>query len=162
MRRTLAAGAVLLAGCGGGSDSRPAQPAAHATKGRDATIIRAWADALRGGRVSAASAYFGLPLVVENGAPRVRLTRRSQIRTFNASLPCGARLVSTRAHFGYTIATFRLTDRPGGDCGSGAGQTAATAFKIRAGKIVEWLRVPGPGEGPGPGGQPGLPGQSTS
>ena len=34
-----------------------------------------------------------------------------------------------------------LTDRPGGNCGSGTGNTAKAAFEIRDGKIVKWLRV---------------------
>ena len=44
-----------------------------------------------------------------------------------------------------TTATFELTQRPGGDCGSGTGGRAATAFKIEDGHIVEWSRVAVPG-----------------
>jgi hypothetical protein len=40
------------------------------------------------------------------------------------------------------VATFRLTERPGeGVCGTGVGHTARTAFRIRHGRISEWLRV---------------------
>jgi hypothetical protein len=35
----------------------------------------------------------------------------------------------------------QLTPRLGGNCGSGVGHSAATAFVIRHGKIVEWRRV---------------------
>ena len=91
--------------------------------------------------------FFGLPVIVENGTPPQLLRSRAAVRAFNESLPCGARLLSTRRRDRYTIATFRLTDRPGGACGTGAGGTAATAFRLRRGRIVEWLRVPlGPGE----------------
>ena len=52
----------------------------------------------------------------------------------------------------YVAAVFRLTERPGGSCGRGTGSEAATAFVIRAGKIVEWRRVPLPSETPRPAG----------
>ena len=41
-----------------------------------------------------------------------------------------------------SVATFRLTERPGpGVCGQGTGETAQTAFVIEDGEIVEWRRV---------------------
>jgi len=97
--------------------------------------------------VAGATRLFGLPVIVENGTPPQVLSTRAAVRAFNESLPCGARLLSTRRRDRYTVATFRLTDRPGGACGTGAGGTAATAFRLRRGRIVEWLRVPlGAGE----------------
>jgi hypothetical protein len=43
---------------------------------------------------------------------------------------------------GFFIATFRLTERPGpGECGSGTGETARTAFRVRDDHITDWLRV---------------------
>ena len=66
--------------------------------------------------------------------------------------PC--RIVSVRTTGELTTATFRLSDRPGGDCGSGAGGSASTTFDIEDGKIVEWRRVddaPAPGSGDGEG-----------
>ena len=42
----------------------------------------------------------------------------------------------------WSLATFRLTERPGpGSCGTGTGATAQTAFLIEDGEIVEWRRV---------------------
>ena len=62
---------------------------------------------------------------------------------FNASLPCGAELTETEQRDEYVIATFELTERPGaGECGTGVGILARTAFKIEDGLIVEWRRVP--------------------
>jgi hypothetical protein len=119
----------------------------HQKRSSDAGVIRGWVDALRAGKVDQATRFFGLPVVVENGSPPVHLTSRSAVRDFNASLPCGARLLRTRRRGRYTIGVFRLTERPGGSCGSGAGGAAATAFRFRAGKIVEWLRVPVPERG---------------
>ena len=46
---------------------------------------------------------------------------------------------------GFVVATFRLTERPGeGECGTGTGNRVRTAFLIRRGKIVKWLRVADP------------------
>jgi hypothetical protein len=43
---------------------------------------------------------------------------------------------------GFFIVTFRLTSRPGGsDCGHGRTNTARTAFRVRGGRITDWLRV---------------------
>lgn len=105
--------------------------------------MRAWADALRAGHVDQATRLFAVPALVANGGPPVKLTTRAEIRFFNESLPCGARVASTeRGPRGFTIVTFVLTERPGGgDCRGGVGSTARTAFRIRNGRITDWLRV---------------------
>jgi hypothetical protein len=123
-------------------------PPAHGRVGAgvkpgDVRIVRAWADTLRRGQIGRASGYFSLPTVVSNGTGPITLHTRADVRFFNETLPCGAVLIRTATGpRGFVIATFRLTERPGaGTCGSGVGQTAQTAFKIRAGRIVDWLRV---------------------
>jgi hypothetical protein len=131
--------AALAVGCGGNGshDAGASHPPRSA-----ATVIRAWADTLRRGDVDGAAAYFALPAIVQNGTPPLRLETRAQARAFNASLPCGARLIRTTSAGRFTTAVFRLTERPGrGRCGSGAGQTARTTFVISGGKIREWRRV---------------------
>jgi hypothetical protein len=163
-RRRLAPTLVLAvalgaAGCGGSSGGdRPAKPhpragssSGHAARAADVRVIRGWVDTLRAGKVSAAAAYFAVPAVVRNGTAPVRLRTRAEVRLFNRSLPCGAKVERTVAAGRYVAAVFRLTERPGGHCGRGTGDEAATAFVIRAGKIVEWRRVPLPSEGPLPG-----------
>jgi hypothetical protein len=118
----------------------------------DVSVIRGWVQALAAGDVDKAASYFALPAIVQNGTPPVRITTRAQAREFNELLPCGARLVSTARHGDYIYAAFRLTNRVGGDCGAGTGGLAATAFRIRNGKITEWRRLPNPGSGqPSPG-----------
>jgi hypothetical protein len=150
---------LLLAGCGDSAPKRDRRPAhrAPAQALPDAKVIRRWADTLRAGDIEGAARLFGLPATVANGEQPQRLKTAAGILAFNASLPCGARLLRTRRREGYTIATFRLTERRGGDCGAGVGDIAATAFKLRAGRIVEWLRVP---TSTGPTAPP--PGSSTS
>jgi hypothetical protein len=165
---SLAAAAIAAAGCGGG-DSTPKQspsqqrgrppsaaPKADRARAQDVTIIRSWSDSLRGGRVAAAARYFAHPVIVENNAPPLRLHTSSAVREFNSLLPCGAKLLEARRIGRYTVATFRLTGRPGGDCRTGVGKKAATAFRFRGHKISEWRRVALPSEvipepGPGPG-----------
>jgi hypothetical protein len=152
--RTLLAGigiAIALAGCGGGgSDSGRSAPeiAGDADPG-DVRVIDAWVTALRRGDVDAASGYFAIPSVAENGPLLLHIRSRDDARRFNASLPCGARLVGAETAGQFTTATFRLTERPGpGTCGSGAGGLAKTSFVIRDREIVQWRRV-----GSGAGGQ---------
>ena len=113
---------------------------------REVGVIRGWADALRGGKVSKASAFFALPAFVSNGTPLETLTNRQAVRRFNRALPCGAKVVGTKRGQGsYVVATLRLTERPGpGRCGTGVGNLAATAFVIEDSHIVKWVRVPDP------------------
>jgi hypothetical protein len=42
----------------------------------------------------------------------------------------------------YTIVKFKLTKRPGGDCGTGVGGSARGAIRVARGKIKEWYRLP--------------------
>ena len=49
---------------------------------------------------------------------------------------------------GFTVTTFRLTDRRDSTC-DGAGNTARTAILVRDGRIVEWYRLPDDPNAPG-------------
>ena len=148
----LALAAVAAGGCGGdsgpklptGTSTAPAAPRVRGApaRPRDVALIRRWADTLRAGHVSAAARLFRLPTLAENGTGELVLSTSRAARAFNASLPCGAVLLrARRVPGGYTIAVFRLTDRPGGDCGPGTGHRAATAFRFGGGRISEWRRV---------------------
>lgn len=126
-------------------------------------LIRGWSDALRRGDVRAASRYFALPSVMINGGDAgghalvITIGDLDQAAAANASLPCGARLISTDQRGRYVNALFRLTGRsgPGGtDCGTGAGATARTNFLIDRGQIVAWIRAP---DDPGDNGTPRTP-----
>jgi len=108
----------------------------------DAKVVRAWSAALRAGDVAAATALWAVPSKVQNGTPVLTLSTREFVRTFNAALPCGSVVTATGAAKGYTITTFRLTERKGGDCDAAAGATARCAIRVRDGKIAEWYRLP--------------------
>jgi hypothetical protein len=114
-------------------------------------VIRAWSDALRRGDVRGAARYFAVPSVMINGTDSagsalvIAIDTRTEARAANASLPCGAKLISADQRGRYVNALFRLTSRPGpggSACGTGAGQTARTNFLIVGGLIVEWIRAP--------------------
>lgn len=131
--------AIALAACGGSDDEGDVPGGADPEA---VEVIRGWADELRAGDVEAAADRFEIPSTVQNGTPPLRLTDRDEVVAFNESLPCGAELTEAETSGEYTIATFELTERPGpGECGSGVGETAKTAFVIRDGLIVEWRRV---------------------
>lgn len=89
-----------------------------------------------------AASFWALPAKIQNGTPVLSLDTRSDLLVFNDSLPCGAVLTGAGAARGFTIATFRLTERRFGHCGSGVGQRAQTAVLVRGGRIVGWYRLP--------------------
>ena len=121
----------------------PADPAG-------ARVVRAWSKALREGDVAAATALWAVPSKVQNGTPVLTLSSREFVRTFNASLPCGSVVTSTGgAGRGFTITTFRLTQRKGARCDAAAGAIARSAVRVRGGKIVEWYRLPDDPDAPG-------------
>jgi hypothetical protein len=109
-------------------------------------VIRGWADALRAGHVDAAARFFAIPAVVADGTnPQRSLQDRDAVREFNRGLPCGARLLNTKRGQGsFVVATFVLTERPGGACGTGVDQRVATVFLIERHRIVQWLRAADP------------------
>jgi hypothetical protein len=141
----IAAGALALAACGdsegeGGGGSSEVRGDADPA---DVEVIDAWSSALREGEVEEAAGYFALPSVAENGPTLAEIDSREDAEVFNRSLPCGAVLVRATDEGEFTIATFRLTERPGpGSCGDGTGALARTEFLIEDDLIVEWRRVP--------------------
>jgi hypothetical protein len=172
------AAAVLAAGCGGGgakstsagttggADTAPAQPSGPVLEetGRPADpaavrVIRGWTDAQRASDVERATSYFAVPALVENGTAPEQLSDSAAVRAFHAGLPCGAVLLRTSkaTQPGFTVATFRLVERPGQHC-DGTGNQARTAFGVRGGKIRAWVRLSDRRQGGGsPTPQPGAP-----
>ena len=116
-------------------------PGTHRASRAAVAIVTHWSDELRAGHVKRAASYFGVPAIVQNATPPIRLRTRKQVLAFNETLPCGAHIVKTMAASRYTIATFVLTERPGSPGCGATGKLAATAFLLRHGKIIEWRRV---------------------
>jgi hypothetical protein len=134
-----ALGALALGGCGSSGDHETVPGGADPDA---VAVIEQWSHELRAGDVLAASERFAIPSTVQNGTAPIRLRNRREVEAFNRSLPCGAELTEATSSGRYTIATFKLTERPGpGECGEGAGQIAKTAFVIHDGLIIQWRRV---------------------
>ncbi|HLI60073.1 MAG TPA: hypothetical protein VKV21_10465 [Solirubrobacteraceae bacterium] len=163
--------APLLAGCatvsslpghtrGGarlvGQDGPPADPAKLA-------VVRRWAAELRAGDLRGAAGFFHLPSLFEDGAgATLTIHTRAQAEAANATLTCGAIVISAFRTGSFIDVLFRLTARAGRGggrraCGPGIGRTARTEFLIRAGQIVAWVRAPSL---PGDPGVPGTPPRS--
>ena len=122
----------LLAGCGGddqpdaAESGSPAREIAGDADPAAVEVIDEWSTTLRQGDLEAAAGFFAIPSVAENGPTLIPIEDRGDARVFNASLPCGARLIRAEEEGEFTVATFRLTERPGpGTCGSGTGSHRA-------------------------------------
>jgi hypothetical protein len=147
--------ALATSGCGSGSSrtattppppkrtaTPPPVPARKPASASDEAVVRGWAAALRRGHLERAVRYFAIPSVVSNGTSPIKLTSRADVRFFNRTLPCGAKVLRVEDTGTYVVARFALTERPGkGRCGSGVGGQASTAFLIRRHHIVQWRRV---------------------
>jgi len=99
----------------------------------------------RRGDVNGAARFFALPSEFINGPDEaLAIHTEAEARAANATLPCGAQLISAVRRGRFISALFRLTNRPGpdGGCGSGAGQLARTNFVIVDGRILAWIRAP--------------------
>jgi hypothetical protein len=127
-------------------------------------VIRDWSAALRHGDVRGAARYFAVPSLMVNGTDAaggalvITIANLADAEVANASLPCGAELVSADQRGRYVNALFRLTGRPGlggSSCDGSVGETARTNFVIVGGRIVEWIRAPDdPGDNRAPPPQP--------
>lgn len=106
-------------------------------------VIRRWLAALDRGDVKRAAHFFALPSRFQNaGTPVLTVDTEIERIAINVSLSCGARAIRTGGAGPFTIVTFRLMERPGGNCGRGTGQTARGAILVRRGRIREWYRLP--------------------
>jgi hypothetical protein len=105
-------------------------------------VVRAWLDLLRRGDVRAAAGLFDIPALFQNLTTRAVITSPVQALAITRSLPCGAKLLHAGGAHGFVVYEARLTDRPGGACGSGVGGIVRGAVLVRGGRIVEWYRLP--------------------
>lgn len=75
-------------------------------------VISGWATAVRTGDIARAAGFFSLPSIVsrrvDGGALQVNSPRVAE--AFNASLPCGAKLVATKPDGRFVVGTFLLVD----------------------------------------------------
>jgi hypothetical protein len=157
---------TAAAGCGGSKD--PQTPPRSITSRPDATppasdlalppgvpdestgpaevaarrVINNWLKALRHGDIKRAAHYFALPSKFQNATPVLTVSSEEERIAVNVSLSCGAVATEMGGAGVYTIVTFRLTKRPGGNCGTGVGGKARGAIRVERRKIKEWYRLP--------------------
>lgn len=144
------AATMALAACGGSDTESSDTEVPGGADPEKVEVIVGWVKATASGDNEAAAAYFAIPSIVQNGAT-ARIASRADAERFSASLPCGAILEEAVEEGEYVIATFRLGEKANSNaCGSGAGQTARTAFLIEDDKIVEWRRLADELERPAP------------
>ncbi len=162
----LVAATLVAGGCGGETAVRPtattpppsAQPRAApnpldppANVPQKATgkagaesvrVIEAWARALRRGEIEKAARYFSLPSKFQNATPVLTIDIPAERVAINEALPCGAVPVKLGSAGAFTIVTFKLVERVGGDCSSAAGAKARSAIRVADRHIREWYRLP--------------------
>jgi hypothetical protein len=102
-------------------------------------VVRQWSRALNANDNEAAAALFARGARVVQPGVDVRVTPRLAL-AFNASLPCGGKIVALRRRGSRVTATFLLTERPRHRCDA-PGQKAAALFVIEHGRIVRWQQV---------------------
>jgi hypothetical protein len=105
-------------------------------------VVRSWLDDLRRGDVKDAAGLFAVPSRFQNISSIQIIHSRLDAVRINGSLPCGARLISAGAAQGFVVYRAELTERPGGNCGSGSGDPVRGAILVRSGHIAEWYRLP--------------------
>ena len=107
-----------------------------------ARVIREWARTLRRGQVEKAARYFSLPSKFQNATPVLTIDIPAERVAVNQALPCGAVPIRLGSAGAFTIVTFRLVERRGGDCSAAAGAKARSAIRVAGGQIREWYRLP--------------------
>jgi hypothetical protein len=105
-------------------------------------VINDWLKALRRGDVKRAAHYFALPSKFQNATPVLTVDNEQERLAVNLSLSCGAVATEMGGAGVYTIVTFRLTERKGGNCGTGVGGKARGAIRVERRHIKEWYRLP--------------------
>lgn len=105
-------------------------------------VINNWLKALRHGDIKRAAHYFALPSKFQNATPVLTVNSEQERIAVNVSLSCGAVATEMGGAGAYTIVTFRLTKRPGGNCGTGVGGKARGAIRVERRHIKEWYRLP--------------------
>jgi predicted small lipoprotein YifL len=105
-------------------------------------VVRGWLDELRRGQVARAARRFAIPSRFQNFDAVARIRTPSDALAVTATLPCGAKMTSVGGAAGFVVYEARLTDRPGGACGSGVGGVVRGAVLVRHRRMVEWYRLP--------------------
>jgi hypothetical protein len=122
-------------------------------------VIADWASAVRQGEIVRAAGFFTLPAIVRPlGGDALQVNSPQVVQAFHASLPCGAKLLTTNPEGRYVVATFVLVDVASRRCDE-RGKLARIGFvfgdKQRPRRFTEWWQFPATPEATaGPGRRP--------
>lgn len=105
-------------------------------------VVRSWLDELRRGHVVRAAKLFAIPARFQNFSSVALIRTPRQALAVTDSLPCGAKMTRAGGANGFVVYEARLTERPGGGCGSGVGAVVRGAVLVLDGHMVEWYRLP--------------------
>jgi hypothetical protein len=105
-------------------------------------VIARWLSVLRRGDEAKAATYWATGAKFQNATPVLTIDTPIEKLAIQKSLPCGARIKEAGGPAPFVVLVFILTQRRGGDCGAGVGQTARGAIRVAHGQIVEWYRLP--------------------
>ncbi|MES1247661.1 MAG: nuclear transport factor 2 family protein [Actinomycetota bacterium] len=108
-----------------------------------AAVVRAWSHALNANDNEAAAELFAQGARVIQPGVDARLTAELALE-FNASLPCGGKILHMTRTGNRVTAVFLLTERPKHRCDAPGGQAAAVFTISDRGLIVRWEQIPVP------------------
>ena len=109
---------------------------------RSVKVIAQWLRTLQRGDENGAARYWATGAKFQNATPVLTIDTPIEKLAIQKSLPCGAKIKKAGGPKPFVVLVFTLTQRTGGDCGSGAGGTARGAIRVAHGRIVEWYRLP--------------------
>src|SRR5258707_3047814 len=101
-------------------------------------VITRWLKALRRGEERKAARFWATGAKFQNATPVLTIDTAVEKLAIQKSLPCGARIKQAGGPAPFVVLVFVLTQRRGGDCGTGAGHTARGAIRVARGRIAEW------------------------
>jgi hypothetical protein len=109
-------------------------------------VIADWAAAVRRRDAATAAGFFDLPAIVyQPGHTALQVNTPQIAEAFNASLPCGAKLLGTNPDGRYVVATFVLVKTGSTPC-KGEGGLARVGFVFgdlrHPRQFTEWWQVP--------------------
>ena len=152
---------TALAGCGAGGKNQtttrtaPRDPnadlkipthvprrAAGDADAQSVKVIARWLRTLQRGDETGAARYWATGAKFQNATPVLTIDTPIEKLAIQKSLPCGAKIKEAAGPKPFVVLVFTLTQRVGGDCGSGVGHTARGAIRVAHGQIVEWYRLP--------------------
>jgi len=106
-----------------------------------AAVVQSWSQAINASDNETAAGLFADGAIVIQDGQKTTLAGHDEALAFNASLPCGGKIVDQSVAGNEVTATFTLTRRPGHMC-DGTGESAVAVFRVSDGKITLWHQLP--------------------